>query len=471
MSTTRVAGTLAAARPEDVGPLLLALPEDQWFDRKSVGISREKVANLLVAFANAEGGIAVIGLSNGRVEGTRHAPDRVNALRQVALDLTVPPVRHRVETVPCVNAAGAEDDLLVISVEPAEQVHANHRDEVYLRVGDETRRLTFDQRRELLFDKGQAAFETQPVPGATTDDLDSVLAGQYADALGHPDVDRLLVARDLAHGDTLTTAGALLFAKAPQRWFPQALVRVLRYRGTARGAGARQQILTDRRCEGPLPKQIREARLLVREVQPVRRALGRGGTFEDVPLVPEDAWLEALVNAVVHRSYSITGDHIRVEVFDDRIEVSSPGRFPGLVRLDDPMNAVRFARNPRIARVAADLSFGQELGEGIRRMFEEMRAAGLSDPMYRQTSGSVTVTLSTEPADRALEAALPQETRTIVAALREADRLSTGEIAELLGMSRPPAIRRLEALREAGVVEWIGKSPRDPRAYWRLPLP
>jgi ATP-dependent DNA helicase RecG len=207
----------------------------------------------------------------------------------------------------------------------------------------------------------------------------------------------------------------------------------------------------------------------VYEVQPTRRALGRGGTFEDVPLVPEDAWLEALVNAVVHRSYSVTGDHIRVEVFDDRIEVSSPGRFPGLVRLDDPMRAVRFARNPRIARVAADLDFGQELGEGIRRMFEEMRAAGLNDPMYHQTSGNVTVVLSAEPADRALDATLPEETRVIVAALREADRLSTGEIAEVLGMSRPPAIRRLEALREAGVVEWVGKSPRDPRAYWRLP--
>jgi ATP-dependent DNA helicase RecG len=336
-------------------------------------------------------------------------------------------------------------------------------------VGDETRRLTFDQRRELLFDKGQAAFEAQPVAGATTRMLDDALAADYAKAVGHRSVRRLLAARGLATDAALTTAGVLLFAEAPQRWFPEAFVRVLRYRGTARGAGARQQVMRDVRCEGPLPRQISAARLTVRAVQPTRRALGRGGTFGDVPLVPEDAWLEALVNAVVHRSYSVTGDHIRVEVFDDRIEVTSPGRFPGLVRLDDPMNAVRFARNPRIARVLSDLDFGQELGEGIRRMFEEMRAAGLNDPMFHQTSGSVTVTLTTEPADRALEAALPQETRTIVAALREADRLSTGEVAELLGMSRPPAIRRLEALRDAGVVEWVGKSPRDPRAYWRLP--
>ncbi len=87
-----------------------------------------------------------------------------------------------------------------------------------------------------------------------------------------------------------------------------------------------------------------------------------------------------MVNAVVHRSYSLSGDHIRVEIFDDRIEVQSPGRFPGIADAGDPLKVTRFARNPRIARVCADLRFGQELGEGIRRMFEEMRLAGSRRP-------------------------------------------------------------------------------------------
>jgi len=173
---------------------------------------------------------------------------------------------------------------------------------------------------------------------------------------------------------------------------------------------------------------------------------------------------------VVHRSYSLAGDHIRIEIFDDRMEVSSPGRFPGLVALSDPLDAPRFARNPRIARVCADLSFGQELGEGVRRIFEEMRSAGLEDPLYRQTAGGVELTLSAEPAERELEARLPDETRIIVGALRKADRLSTGEVAELLGdIGRPTAIRRLRTLQDAGLVRWVGKSPTDPRAYWTLP--
>ncbi|HEX8003225.1 MAG TPA: ATP-binding protein [Mycobacteriales bacterium] len=455
--------------PDEVGPRLLELAENQYFERKAVAVSPERLANLVVAFANADGGMVAIGFRDRRVEGIQRDPRRVNALVQAAFDFTVPVVPHRVEHIPCVNDSGESDELLVIWVDPGRQVHANHRDEVYLRVGDETRRLTFDQRRELLFDKGQAAYEAQTVAGTTFGDVDRASADEYATASGHPNTRRLFEARGLSEKGVLTVAGTLMFGEYPQRWFPEAFVRVLRYRGVRRGTGATQQLVDDVRCEGSLRQQMRDARTAVRRLQPTRKALGRSGRFESVPLIPEDAWLEGIVNAVVHRSYSVSGDHIRVDIFDDRIEVSSPGRFPGLVRLDDPMNTVRFARNPRIARIAADLDFGQELGEGIRRMFEEMRAAGLTDPMYHQTSGSVTLTLSAEPADRALDVRLPDEIRVVVAALREADRLSTGEIAEVLGMSRPPALKRLAAMRDAGVIEWVGKSARDPRAYWRLP--
>lgn len=292
---------------------------------------------------------------------------------------------------------------------------------------------------------------------------------QYAATVGAADPWRLLEARGLAVDGSLTVAGGLLFAREPQQFLPEAFVRVLRYRGRERGSGARQQLLEDMRLDGPIPVQLMAARRAVGTLQPVRRALTSGGRFGDVPLVPEDAWLEGVVNAAVHRSYSLAGDHIRVEIFDDRIEIASPGRFPGLVDLRDPLSATRFARNPRIARVCADLHFGQELGEGIRRMFEEMRQAGLEDPIYTETSASVTLTLSAEPVDRELLARLPDETRLITAALRSADRLSTGEIAETLGVTRPTAARRLQALQEAGLVRWVGKSQKDPRAYWTLP--
>jgi ATP-dependent DNA helicase recG-like protein len=155
-----------------------------------------------------------------------------------------------------------------------------------------------------------------------------------------------------------------------------------------------------------------------------RRALASTGRFERIGLVPRDAWLEGLVNAVIHRSYSISGDHIRIEIFDDRIEVESPGRFPGISDMS-PLKVTRFARNPRVARVCADLNFGQELGEGIRRIFEEMRLAGLAAPVYRQTSGSVRLVLNSAPIDVELESRLPRGARDLVHFVREAGRIST----------------------------------------------
>jgi ATP-dependent DNA helicase RecG len=453
----------------DVGVRLASLAEDQWYERKSARISARDLADTLIGFGNADGGHVVVGLAEGHVEGTDSNVQRRNAQMQATIDFSQPAVRARPQLVPCVREDGQSDHLLVFSVEPGDVVHANQRDEVYLRVGDENRRLSFLQRQELVFDKGEATYESRLVPGTSADALDRSLVEMYASALEAPDADRLLQARGLSEDGTPTIAGYLLFGRTPQQALPEAFVRVLRYRGRFRGSGARQQLIEDVKVEGPVPRQLMDARKAIQELQPVRRALDGTGRFGAHALVPEDAWLEGLVNAAVHRSYSLAGDHIRVEIFDDRIEISSPGRFPGLVDLSDPLDTTRFARNPRIARVCADLQFGQELGEGIRRMFEEMRLAGLEDPMYRQTAGSVRLTLSAEPVDRALDATLPKEVRAIRAALREGDRLSTGEISDLLGLSRPVAIQRLKALREAGLVQWVGKSPKDPRAYWTLP--
>ncbi len=452
---------------EAVGPILLALNEDQWLDRKSSRVSPRDLANALIGFANADGGIVVVGLADGEVEGVSGRPERLNALLQSNIDFCTPPVRANSRSIDCLDKGGKPKRLLVFEVDSSQTVHTNQKDEVFLRVGDENRKLTFAQRQELLYDKGQASYEARP-SGASFDALDRQQLEYYTEALGASDPVSLMRARGLATDDELTVAGALLFADSPQSLFPEAFIRVLRYRGSERGSGSRQQLMKDVKVEGPIPLQLLEAKDHVERLQPMRTALGANGRFGDVPLVPPDAWLEGIVNAAVHRSYSSAGDHIRVEIFDDRIEISSPGRFPGLVDLSDPLKATRFARNPRIARVCADLNLGQELGEGIRRMFEEMRQAGLTDPAYRQTSGSVELQLLAEPMDRRLDERLSENARAVTRALREGGRLSTGEVTEAVGVSRPVAQRELGLLREAGIVEWVGKSPRDPRAYWRL---
>jgi ATP-dependent DNA helicase RecG len=467
MSSAALARALLL-HPGERGSAVAELAEDQWFDRKSARIAKQALANHLVGFANADGGTIVVGIGEGAVEGTDARPEHRNELMQAAIDLTEPPARVHSRLVGCVTHDGQADHLLVIEIDASESVHANQRDEVFLRIGDENRKLTFRQRQELAYDKGQAVFDGSRLADADIDELDSEDLARYASLLGHPDPHKLLRARGLLErGGGTTVAAYLMFGVAPQQRMPEAYLRVHRYMGTGRGAGAGQRLLHDRRCEGSIPRIIDGALESIGEVQPARQAL-REGRFAGTPLIPEDAWIEGIVNAVVHRSYSLGGDHIRVDVFDDRIEIESPGRFPGLVDPVDPRHISRFARNPRIARVCADMRFGQELGEGIRRMFEEMHAAGLADPVYLQTAGAVRLTLSAIPVDRALEARLPSHSREILEILRQAGQLGTGEIADALNMGRPAVIRRLKALQDVDLIEWSGNSPKDPRAYWKI---
>ncbi len=459
---------------EEVGGRLAAIAEDQWFERKSVRINPKDLGRPLTALANAEGGVIVVGLSEGFVEGLHGSIEKLNAFRQAPQDFTVPPVRARFEQVRCLNRHGLVDDVLVVRVDPSEVVHELPNGEVYLRVGDESRRLTFAARQELEFDKGQSQYDGHPAAGVTVHDLDPALVEDYRSRMGSTgSTTHLLTARSLLtlKGE-MTNAGYLLFGAQPQQVFPQAHIRVIKFLTTERGTGARLGIEegSDVRVEGPIPTTIHRAAVVIDDLIPKRRSLGESGLFEGRPIVPRDAWLEGVVNAVIHRSYSLAGDHIRVEIYPDRVEIESPGRFPGLANPTAPLEVSRFARNPRIARVCADLRIGQELGEGIKRMFEEMRRVGLTDPVYKQRGGSVRLILAALPRLHAQQAQrLPRGSQDILDVLSAAGRgLGTGDLAEAIGLSRPSTTKRLRALQSEGLVQWDGRSQRDPRAYWTL---
>ena len=452
--------------PQEVGPYFLEETENQWFERKGPRIQAGDLAETLVAMANAEGGTIAIGLHGGTCEGIGSQPKRQNDWRQAGLDFTIPPVRFEVQLLPCVNVQGASDQLFLILVPPSDQVHTTQKDEAFLRVGDENRRLGFDQRIQLRYDKGDTTFEKTRADTYGEASLDMDAVSQYVSVVGQRDLHRLLLARDLIdNSGSPLTAGQLLFGLDPQRTFPQAFVRVIRYAGIERRTGPVQNVVSDTRCEGTLPNQVDVARKAVLDLIPRVRALGHNGRFEWFDAIPEEAWLEVLVNAVIHRSYGNFGDHIRIEIFDDRIEAISPGRFPGVTPLSDLMNVPRFARNPRIARVMSELSYGQEMGEGLRRIVEAMESAGKQRPLITQTSGSVTVTLLGVEADLS---ELPAVARELFQHLSRLGHASTGDLILLTEYSRPTMLRNLRLLESTGLIQRVGSSPTDPTAYWTV---
>ncbi len=449
---------------------LRTTPEGQWLERKSPRIRGRSLADAMIGLANAEGGLICVGIEEGRVQGVDGAGRLVNEWRQAAVDFSVPAVRHAFELLACTNVHGEPDHVVVIDVEASERVHENPAGDTYLRIGDENRKLGPFEAQQLRYDKGDSTYDARPLTDAGRDALDDDLVRRYLAAIRAGDGERALKARGLVAeraGELVpTVAGMLVLGSEPQAHFPEAYVRLLRYRGTTRETGSRSNVDHDVRLAGPLPEQIATARRRLPRWLPVVARLGDRGRFSRESHIPQPAWLEAIVNAVIHRSYAMGGDHTRVEVFDDRIEVESPGRLPGLVRVDT-IRTTRFARNPRIARAMADLGFGRELGEGVDRMYAEMERAGLPEPVFVQTAASLRVTLLDDPAGARMLAALPPGSERFVEHLIRTGRVTTSEAVSLLGVSRPTAIAYLRRLEAGGFIEAVRTSPKDPRGFWR----
>jgi ATP-dependent DNA helicase RecG len=465
------ASQLHSLAQSEVIDFLVNQPEDQWLERVSARTQSRTLADLIVGFANAEGGMLVAGIHDGAVEGVASS-NRVNEWRQAALDFTQPPVRHHFELLPCLNLNGEEDEIAIIEIESSERAHTTVKGETYLRVGDENRRLGPIEAQELRYDKGEAAFDGSAVSGTSLDDLNDLLVESYLDKIQpRTSLDLVLRARGLAvevDGRLrMTVAGLLVLGRSPQEHLPEASVRVLRYVGSSRESGARANAVEDERLDGPIPFQIEAARESVMEFLPQAMRLQQEGRFAKGTLIPEFAWLETIVNAVTHRSYSIGGDHTRIELFDDRLEVESPGRLPGLVR-PESIRSSRFARNPRIARAMSDLGYGRELGEGVDRMFEEMSRVGLPDPVYAERPASLQVTLLADPLAGRILDQLPSGSERFVEFLSRGERVTTTQAVDLLDVSRPTALKYLRDLRERDLIEHVGTSFKDPRGYWRL---
>ena len=166
--------------------LLLPGVEGQYFDRKSARVQVAQLAELIVGFANADGGSIAIGIRDRQFEGINSQGSvKINNFIQCGIDHCRPPVSYLHEFVDIVKADGTLDRLLFLHVEADKnRVHETGNGEVYLRVGDETKKMRFDQRQDLEYDRGSRLYEDDLVDSFTMDNLDDGVFDQYKKAVG-----------------------------------------------------------------------------------------------------------------------------------------------------------------------------------------------------------------------------------------------------------------------------------------------
>ena len=210
--------------------------------------------------------------------------------------------------------------------------------------------------------------------------------------------------------------------------------------------------------------------------------LDENGVFKIISEYPEFAWFEGIVNSLTHRNYSIIGDHIRVSLYDDRLEIFSPGHLPNIVTLDNMLNT-RYSRNPRIARILSEFGWVREMNEGVKRIYSEMAKYYLHDPVYTEPGNKVVLTLENSILTRQtrqenlLGTIFPNydelslvEKRLVQYMYNTGEHLTTSKAINIVNRSRSNVSKILGNLRALGIVEWFGSSPRDKRQYYKLNL-
>lgn len=368
---------------------VLSMDEKQIFDRKSILIKPVDLSDTICAFANADGGTIAIGISDKkrRIEGVDNHTEHLNEILRTPIDFCNPTVPVTTEMVECVNSDGEPDHVLLMHIEASPVLHANQADEVFLRVGDKSRKLDFNDRLTLMYAKGVRYYEDEPVADASMDDLDLDFVRSYCNRIGYTKSPEEYVRENkkfvtVKDGkDQISVAAILLFGKNPQLFFPRAFIRFIRYDGIEAKVGKDMNVVKDVIFDGRILEQVKKAVDFIKIQMKEKTYLGHDGIFVTEEEYSEFVRTEIVVNAAAHRDYGIKGTDIQIKMFDDRLEVDSPGTFAGMVKKEN-IRYTHFSRNPKIAAFLKDYGYVKEYGEGVDRMCRELEAIGLPDPCF-----------------------------------------------------------------------------------------
>ncbi|WP_243369998.1 ATP-binding protein [Microvirga solisilvae] len=428
--------------------------EDHFFDRKAAKISGKKLQKIVVAFANADGGEVVVGIADdgdepnpaNRWQGLGTVED-YNGLLQALFSLN-PAVDVRYEFLECDTKPGY---VLRMFVERGADVNKTDDGSVYQRFGAQSLPLNTPQKvNELAFAKGAQSFENMKVSGlppevvVDSNEIREFLRG-YSPATDPLDfvVNQHLV--DLRDW-TPSVAGILLFANNPPVVMPRKCsVRISRYE-TREDEPERDHLKESYIIEGPLYKLIHASVDKITEILSGLKQWTEEG-MKEIKYPPEAIW-EVFVNAVIHRDYSISDD-VQVLIFNDRVEISSPGRLPGYVKVDNILDA-RFSRNSKIVRCLARYPVppNKDMGEGLNTVFQKMKEWKLKPPQIQEDGNYVKVVIRHAPL------ALPTE--AIMNFLAHHEEITNAQARELTGIKSENLVKvEFYKLRDQGLIERV----------------
>jgi ATP-dependent DNA helicase RecG len=377
-------------------------------DRGVRSPNTEDMAGEMVAFANAEGGAIFLGVDdNGIVRGLPEIrlAEVEGWVVNVATDNCSPPLRPLIRRERLSRPDGSAGIVMLVEVRRGLYAHGTTTGRHYVRVGSSKQVLIGPPLARLFQERGRAfVFDEQPVPTAVIDDIDQISLQRFFESqlpsIPWPDLlrnTRIVSAADRGL-ERPTVAGLLVFGTAPQEHLRSAHIEAAVYRGEELTSDA---LVHSDSIAGRVDAQIDGATGFVERfmLKPARKPAGR----EDFPQYDVGAVHEAIVNAVAHRDYSIAGSKIRLFLFDDRLELYSPGGLPNTLTIETMPYRV-FTRNQLLVSFLSRMksrrsgrAFLESRGEGVRRILSASEARAGRRPVYELFGDELRLTIWAAP--------------------------------------------------------------------------
>ncbi len=313
-------------------------------------------------------------------------------------DKIIPPIIPSFEIVKDVSPG---KDVAIVTVPRGYTVYCqrhNNKNNYFIRVGSQSRDPSREELSRLFQQRGMVRAELQPISGSSLEDLDYRRLRDYFERVRQLEVpedgDRvgwqnLLTIAEFMVEDHVTMAGILLFGKTPHRFLPQAGINSAAFYGLDKDYAFKDQIkmrgpmtpLIDRHGQFVETGLVEQAVAFVRHNTPVTAYLEDGARRVEVPTYPERAVREATVNALIHRDYLLTGTDIELVVYQDRLEIISPGKLPNGVTPEGIRIGVRSNRNQLLKDVMQDYGYLEDMGMGVlRKIVRGMQEHNGTDP-------------------------------------------------------------------------------------------
>lgn len=353
----------------------------------------DSLAQELAGLANAHGGHLLLGVDSERHVVTGVASDQLGAIIQrvdhILYELVQPPIYDcRLEFGTVVDPNGLAHTIIVIDVARSLYVH-DVKGLTYIRVGTSKRRMDSDARSRLAMQRSQSKlmrFDEMPVPRCTRDDLDPDLVSELLENTKVPDLESLRLLTQVEGVATPNVTAVLLLTAQPSRWIRSAFLNCEIFRGIAREPANQVDF---QRFEGPIPQQILNAFAFCRRHTRVRMI--KDPARIDLPEYDEIAVFEALSNAVVHRDYSQFGAPVTVSMYDDRMEITSPGALVNSLTVES-IALYAAARNETLVNLLSKFYRTRVVGEeryliegrrfGVPQIIQRSKAVSGREPRY-----------------------------------------------------------------------------------------